>query len=154
MHVHYICNAIDYKNTFHNHRSYMHARIYTGLGPVPWLIVNELFTKENSEMAISYAATTNWSFNFLIGLFFPLVSSYLEAYSFVPFAVVCVVVMVLLMAFLPETAGICVIFLGHTHIHGHTRTCPLSRCTHACIRTFLPRCESSHFDHACIHVFT
>ena len=76
-----------------------------GLGPVPWLIVAEMFDGKYVAVAMSIASQINWFCNFIIGLVFPYMNQYLGPYSFAPFATVLAIVFVFALFILPETQG-------------------------------------------------
>jgi len=76
-----------------------------GLGPIPWLIVAEMFDARYVSTAMSAASQLNWACNFFIGLMFPFINEYLHNYSFVPFAVVLLATFVFAFFLLPETQG-------------------------------------------------
>lgn len=74
-----------------------------GLGPIPWLIVAEMFDAKYVATAMSLACIVNWACNFLVGLLFPLVQQHLGAFSFGPFAVVLMLTFLFSFFYLPET---------------------------------------------------
>lgn len=76
-----------------------------GLGPIPWLIVAEMFDSKWVATAMSLSCIVNWVCNFLVGLCFPTVQASLGAYTFVPFAVVLVLTYIYVYVNLPETYG-------------------------------------------------
>ena len=76
-----------------------------GLGPIPWLIVAEMFEAKYVAVAMSVSSQTNWACNFIIGLIFPYMNKYLQAYSFVPFAIVLLMTFIFSATVLPETQG-------------------------------------------------
>mmetsp|Transcript_13997 Transcript_13997/g.25314 ORF Transcript_13997/g.25314 Transcript_13997/m.25314 type:complete len:698 (+) Transcript_13997:90-2183(+) len=76
-----------------------------GLGPIPWLIVAEMFGGKYVTVAMSMSCQLNWICNFFVGLFFPVMNEALGAYSFGPFAVVLLLVFLYAWIWLPETAG-------------------------------------------------
>ena len=76
-----------------------------GLGPIPWLIVAEMFEGKYVAVAMSLCSQLNWACNFIVGLAFPLMNEHLGPYSFVPFAVVLALTFVYAMFVLPETQG-------------------------------------------------
>lgn len=76
-----------------------------GLGPIPWLIVAELFDAKYVATAMSLACIVNWSCNFLVGLSFPFCNRYLGAYSFLPFFVILFISTIWIYYYLPETHG-------------------------------------------------
>lgn len=76
-----------------------------GLGPIPWLIVAEMFDAKYVSTAMSASSQLNWGFNFVVGLVFPYMVKYLGPYSFVPFSVVLLGGFCFAWFFLPETQG-------------------------------------------------
>ena len=76
-----------------------------GLGPIPWLIVAEMFDAKYVATAMSMACIVNWGCNFLVGLLFPLMNSTLGPYSFGPFGLVLISTFVFTWLYLPETHG-------------------------------------------------
>jgi MFS transporter, SP family, solute carrier family 2 (facilitated glucose transporter), member 3 len=76
-----------------------------GLGPIPWLIVAEMFEAKYVAVAMAVSSQMNWTCNFIIGLVFPYMSIYLGAYSFVPFAIVLLFAFIFTATVLPETQG-------------------------------------------------
>lgn len=45
-----------------------------GPGPIPWFIVAELFSQGPRPAAVAVAGFSNWTTNFMIGMFFPYVA--------------------------------------------------------------------------------
>ena len=76
-----------------------------GLGPIPWLIVAEMFETRYVAVAMSVSSQVNWGANFVVGLAFPFMNKYLGPYSFVPFAVALFVSFLHTTFVLPETQG-------------------------------------------------
>jgi SP family facilitated glucose transporter-like MFS transporter 3 len=76
-----------------------------GLGPIPWMIVPELFATAQVVPAQAMASQLNWCMNILVGLGFPVLNATLGAYAFLPFAAVLVAALVFVLAVLPETFG-------------------------------------------------
>ena len=76
-----------------------------GLGPIPWLIVAEMFDGKYVAAAMSASSQLNWACNFIIGFVFPSMNEHLGPYSFVPFACVLLAVFVFAATILPETQG-------------------------------------------------
>ena len=76
-----------------------------GLGPIPWLIVAEMFGPKYISTAMSVSSQLNWTCNFFVGLLFPMMNKSLGPYSFGPFAVVLLLTFLYAWIFLPETAG-------------------------------------------------
>lgn len=76
-----------------------------GLGPIPWLIVAEMFDAKYVATAMSLSCIVNWGCNFLVGLCFPFIQQSLGYLSFLPFAVVLACTIVFTYSYLPETHG-------------------------------------------------
>jgi len=76
-----------------------------GLGPIPWLIVAEMFDGKYVATAMSASSQINWFFNFVVGLVFPYLNKYLGPYSFAPFAMVLFFGFIFTAIWLPETQG-------------------------------------------------
>lgn len=76
-----------------------------GLGPIPWLIVAEMFEGKYVAVAMSMSSQLNWACNFVIGLVFPFFVQYLGPYSFAPFACVLAGCFLFAATILPETQG-------------------------------------------------
>merc|ERR1739844_281530 len=74
-------------------------------GPIPWLIVAEMFDAKYVALAMSASCQVNWICNFLVGLLFPYMNKYLGPYSFVPFAIVLFLGFMFSAIWLPETQG-------------------------------------------------
>lgn len=76
-----------------------------GLGPIPWLIVAEMFDAKYVATAMSLACIVNWGCNFLVGLLFPIMQASLGPLSFGPFGMVLVFTFLFSYFYLPETHG-------------------------------------------------
>lgn len=76
-----------------------------GLGPIPWLIVAEMFEAKYVATAMSVSCQVNWACNFIVGLVFPYLQKGLGPFSFVPFAVVLIITIIFVIWQLPETKG-------------------------------------------------
>jgi len=76
-----------------------------GLGPIPWLIVAEMFDGKYVAMAMSISSQLNWVCNFFISMVFPYMNTYLGPYSFLPFAAVLACTFMFTLFVLPETQG-------------------------------------------------
>lgn len=77
-----------------------------GLGPIPWLIVAEMFNAKYVTTAMSLSCLVNWGCNFIVGLIFPFMHEYLGPYSFVPFAIIILLAFMFALIWLPETQGL------------------------------------------------
>lgn len=76
-----------------------------GLGPIPWLIVAEMFDAKYVATAMSLACIVNWACNFFVGLLFPLMQHALGPLCFAPFACVLIGTFLFSYFYLPETHG-------------------------------------------------
>mmetsp|Transcript_6860 Transcript_6860/g.12223 ORF Transcript_6860/g.12223 Transcript_6860/m.12223 type:complete len:714 (+) Transcript_6860:67-2208(+) len=76
-----------------------------GLGPIPVLIVAEMFDAKYVATAMSVTSQFNWVCNFIVGITFPYINESLGAYSFVPFAIALVLTIFYTWIWLPETRG-------------------------------------------------
>jgi len=76
-----------------------------GLGPIPSLIVAEMFEAKYVTAAMSVSCQLNWTCNFFVGLLFPYLNKHLGPYSFAPFAVVLFGTFIFAWIWLPETQG-------------------------------------------------
>jgi len=74
-----------------------------GLGPIPWLIVAEMFDAKYVATAQSLVCQINWVCNFIIGVAFPSLNAALGVWTFVPFAIVLVFAFIFTALYLPET---------------------------------------------------
>lgn len=80
--------------------------LHAGLGPIPWLIVAEMFNAKYVTTAMSLSCMVNWGCNFVVGLVFPFMNEYLGPYSFAPFAFVILLAFIFALFWLPETQGL------------------------------------------------
>ena len=77
----------------------------TGLGPVPWQ-QSELFPLSVRSLGSSLSTATNWGLNTIVGLtFLPMMQGLTPTWTFVVYAVVCVVGWVAIWWCYPETMG-------------------------------------------------
>mmetsp|Transcript_8005 Transcript_8005/g.11572 ORF Transcript_8005/g.11572 Transcript_8005/m.11572 type:complete len:659 (+) Transcript_8005:126-2102(+) len=76
-----------------------------GLGPVPFLIVAEMFDAKYVATAMSLCMQVNWGCNFIVSLGWPFMNQLLGPYSFVPFAIVLAFAFFYSLFILPETQG-------------------------------------------------
>lgn len=76
-----------------------------GMGPIPFLMVAEMFDSKYVTVAMGLSSQINFTCNFLVGLFFPAMNEALGAYSFGPFGVVLLLTFLYALIWLPETAG-------------------------------------------------
>eukprot|EP00102_Acyrthosiphon_pisum_P023191 XP_016660401.1 PREDICTED: solute carrier family 2, facilitated glucose transporter member 1 isoform X3 [Acyrthosiphon pisum] len=74
-----------------------------GLGPIPFFIGSELTDVGPRPIIMSAMSVANWSGNFLVGLTFPFVNLVLKQYSFLPFIVFTVFLIIFTWKVVPET---------------------------------------------------
>ncbi|XP_068896897.1 solute carrier family 2, facilitated glucose transporter member 1-like isoform X3 [Tenebrio molitor] len=75
------------------------------LGPIPYFIGSELFEVGPRPSAMALGSMANWGGNFVVGLFFQIMLTYLGAGSFFIFAAVVVALFFFVRFYLPETRG-------------------------------------------------
>ena len=76
-----------------------------GPGPIPWMIVNELFPQSSRAIAYSFAGVVNWTCNYLIGQFFLVILEGAHPYGFLVFAGTSFLFLLAIYVFQPETKG-------------------------------------------------
>jgi len=76
---------------------------HTGLGPIPWLILAELFPPYAVTSAASVAVVVNWSCNFLVGATYLPIETLLGAAGWLPFAGILGAVAIFIGTSVPET---------------------------------------------------
>jgi sugar porter (SP) family MFS transporter len=75
------------------------------LGPIPWLIISEIFPSDVRPLAVSIATTVNWTCNFVILLTFNYMKAGLKQYTFLPYTGVIVISIVFTVTLVMETKG-------------------------------------------------
>ncbi|XP_002138561.2 facilitated trehalose transporter Tret1-like [Drosophila pseudoobscura] len=77
-----------------------------GFGPVPWLLMAELFAEDAKPVAGAIAGTTNWMCAFIVTLAFPLIKDgFGAAACFWIFAAVSFAAIIFVLFLVPETKG-------------------------------------------------
>ncbi|XP_045107890.1 facilitated trehalose transporter Tret1-2 homolog [Portunus trituberculatus] len=77
-----------------------------GFGPIPWLMLGELFSPDVKEIAASQSTMFNWSLSFLVTFIFsPLESALGDAGLYWLFSGLCVVSLLFCTTLVPETKG-------------------------------------------------
>ena len=74
-----------------------------GPGSIPWMSAGELFTQKSRAAASSLVVFVNWLGNLAVGLLFPVLTTYLKEYSFLPFTIIVFVLLLTLTFYFPET---------------------------------------------------
>ncbi len=82
------------------------------MGPVTWVILSEIFPNKIRSQAMSIAVAAQWLFNAIVANTFPLINGsefntvhYNGALPYFIFALLCVVTIVFVWRFIPETKG-------------------------------------------------
>src|SRR5690242_9472312 len=73
--------------------------------PIPWLIGAEIFPSIVRAPALTISLILNWSCNFIVGVSFPHLNSYLTIWTFVPFGIILLLSSLFIMKYVPETRG-------------------------------------------------
>ncbi len=76
-----------------------------GPGPIPWFIVNELFSAKARPPAASVGVAVNWFFNFVIAWIFPPIQTQVGPYAFLIFIASNALFTAYVAIFVPETKG-------------------------------------------------
>lgn len=74
-----------------------------GLGPIPFLIISEMYTTKRVTAAQGIGSQMNWICNICVGIGFLTMQEALGAYVFAPFGVLLVMSLTFFMCALPET---------------------------------------------------
>ena len=83
------------------------AAFAASIGPLPWVMMSEIFPLKVRSLGMSVASLANWAFNFLVVFSFPmLVSSFGLGGVFALYAVVCAAGLIFTHLLVPETAGV------------------------------------------------
>jgi sugar porter (SP) family MFS transporter len=75
------------------------------LGPIPWLIISEIFPSDVRPIAVSIAVAVNWTCNFIILLTFGSLSGALKQYTFLPYTGIILISIIFTALFVMETKG-------------------------------------------------
>ncbi|XP_034476175.1 facilitated trehalose transporter Tret1-2 homolog [Drosophila innubila] len=96
-----------------------------GFGPVPWIIMAELFTEDVKSVAGSIAGTSNWFSAFLVTKLFPILKNSIgSAPTFWIFTVIAVIAFVYSLLCVPETKGKSLLEIQHILAGGKKSTTP------------------------------
>ena len=87
------------------------ASYAVGMGPIPWLMVSELFPTQAAGAAVSLAVSTNWACNFLVGSTWGWLSTTLGQWALAPYAAFTAAFLVFAWFQVPETKGRPIAFL-------------------------------------------
>uniref|UniRef100_A0A3Q4H1Q6 Solute carrier family 2, facilitated glucose transporter member 5 n=1 Tax=Neolamprologus brichardi TaxID=32507 RepID=A0A3Q4H1Q6_NEOBR len=73
------------------------------LCPIPYVVATEMFRQTARPAAFMVAGSVHWLSNFVVGLIFPFLERGLGPYSFIIFAVICLVTLIYIWLVVPET---------------------------------------------------
>uniref|UniRef100_A0A8C6RQQ7 Solute carrier family 2, facilitated glucose transporter member 5 n=3 Tax=Nannospalax galili TaxID=1026970 RepID=A0A8C6RQQ7_NANGA len=76
-----------------------------GPSPIPALIITEIFLQSSRPAAYMVGGSVHWLSNFIVGLVFPFIQVGLGPYSFIVFAVICLLTTIYIFMVVPETKG-------------------------------------------------
>ncbi|CAB4061551.1 SLC2A8 [Lepeophtheirus salmonis] len=77
-----------------------------GYGPIPWLLMSEIFAPEIKGFGSAIASGSNWGMGFLVTLTFPILSDLVGQYMvFFIYGSIMIILLILSIAFVPETKG-------------------------------------------------
>ncbi|KAK3603513.1 hypothetical protein CHS0354_030370 [Potamilus streckersoni] len=74
-----------------------------GLGPIPFIVVSEIFRQEPRAAAMSFSLAFNWVCNFILVLTFRFIQKGIGPYTYLIFIVILVASILFIFFFLPET---------------------------------------------------
>ncbi|XP_059140307.1 solute carrier family 2, facilitated glucose transporter member 1-like [Physella acuta] len=74
-----------------------------GLGPIPFIVVGEIFRQEPRAAAMSLSLAFNWVCNFILMLTFPFLKDGLEEFVYILFSIILALAIVFIFFFVPET---------------------------------------------------
>ncbi|XP_045155143.1 solute carrier family 2, facilitated glucose transporter member 5 [Echinops telfairi] len=74
-----------------------------GPSPIPALLITEVFLQSSRPSAFMVGGSVHWLSNFTVGLVFPFIQAGLGPYSFIIFAVVCLLTTIYTFFIVPET---------------------------------------------------
>lgn len=76
-----------------------------GPSPIPALLITEIFLQSSRPSAYMIGGSVHWLSNFAVGLIFPFIQVGLGAYSFIIFAIICLLTTIYIFLVIPETKG-------------------------------------------------
>ncbi|KAL4220891.1 Solute carrier 2 [Mactra antiquata] len=74
-----------------------------GLGPIPFIVVSEIFRQEPRAAAMSFSLAFNWICNFVLQLTFRFIQKGIGSYTYLIFIVILVASIIFIVIFVPET---------------------------------------------------
>lgn len=98
-----------------------------GYGPIPWLMMSELFASNVREVAASVATLCNWTLSFIVTvMFLPLKNEIGDHGIYWVFSGICVLNLIFCVSVVPETKGKTLEEIS-AHFGGHTTNSSSSR---------------------------
>lgn len=83
------------------------AAFAASIGPLPWVMMSEIFPSRTRGLAMSVTSFSNWTFNFLVVFSFPVLVSFAGLGAvFGLYATVCAIGIYFTWRFVPETSGL------------------------------------------------
>ncbi|XP_004425607.1 PREDICTED: solute carrier family 2, facilitated glucose transporter member 5 [Ceratotherium simum simum] len=76
-----------------------------GPSPIPALLITEIFLQSSRPSAFMVGGSVHWLSNFAVGLLFPFIQVGLGPYSFIIFAMICLLTTIYIFLVVPETKG-------------------------------------------------
>ena len=77
-----------------------------GMGPVPWVIIGDIFPSQSVNAGVSLALAVNWICNTVVALsLLKMAEALTTTYVFVPFTVILVAFAIFDYFYIPETKG-------------------------------------------------
>ncbi|KAL4220892.1 Solute carrier 2 [Mactra antiquata] len=74
-----------------------------GLGPIPYIVVSEIFRQEPRAAAMSISMAVQWTCNFLLLLTFRFIQKGIGAYTYLIFIIILVICIIFIFIYVPET---------------------------------------------------
>ena len=101
---------LSHMGIFHNYVAVGAVNAYVafyeiGMGPIPWLVIAEMFEMKYVAVTMSFCGQLSWIVNSVAGLIFPAMHELLGKYTFVPFGIALAISFVFSWLFVPETHG-------------------------------------------------
>lgn len=81
------------------------ASFAVAMGPVVWVVLSEIFPTRIRGTAMSVAVILLWTANFLVTQFYPSLMDTLRGNAYHIFGIMCVIALLIVAFFLPETKG-------------------------------------------------
>lgn len=108
-----VCNILIANNIAKTYMSYLaivFVLIYIagysiGLGPIPWVMLSEIFPYNVKGLFYGIITAINWTCKLFITFTFPLSNSLIKEYSFFPYAIYLYFAVVVSIFLVPETKG-------------------------------------------------